>query len=411
MSLSPREQLASATMIAHHELVNSMDKAQQALEALVQGIPEFTCLATEEGRVIWGNGRAAEWFGCQADFVHRQTLLPLFRPEAWSTFSEQLQKAAAGSILEFQLPVALQGREGRNVLWSIRPFDQLSARRGQILLILGRDITEVLAERSVRARLENELETAQLVQAAFFPASHISTSGLEIAAFYQPAAMCSGDWWGHFVLGPDLDLYCIGDVSGHGAASALVTAMTQATCLNYADQQRSRRRRPKNLDPQPLLKQLNAILFATFKGDCYMTFFALLFDTRRGIVSVANAGHNFPFVLRTLPSAVGGAKQRAWPDPLMVSGNPLGCEQDATYKIEKWPIAAGDRYVLFTDGMIECLSEKGRPFANAGLRRTMIKNKDQDTLAFRDGIVADALAHFGNKPLKDDLTLLVIDVE
>lgn len=405
MALTAREHLASATTIANHELVTHLEKSQSALETLVRGLQDFICICTAEGRILWGNDKAASWFGCDVDLLHRNNLEQLLT-DAWPEFSSQLNSKAGpervSGDLEFEIEVSLSGQR-RNILWNLQPFQQVSERRGRVLLISGRDITEILAERRERVRLESELETAMILQSAFFPNDHIKRPPIEIAAFYRPAERCSGDWWGHFSLGPQLDLICISDVSGHGAASALVTAMTQATCMNFAAQHSASEKREASIPT--LLKQLNRVIFETFHGATYMTFFALLFDTAAREVFACNAGHNFPFVLHQSVN-----KERSWPDPLMLGGNPLGCEESPVYATKNWPFLKGDRFTLFTDGLIECRGgPSGKPFGSAGLRRSMVRHKDEDVLRFRDLVMEDALAYYGAVPLRDDITFVVID--
>jgi serine phosphatase RsbU (regulator of sigma subunit) len=420
MSMTPREQLASATMIATHEIVVNLEKAKSSLESLINGMQDLTCLITTEGRIIWGNQRAATWLQIDQDLVHLCQMKQLFKEDDWQQFQNRLQpyqhSGLTGSPGEFQLPIQM-GPGSREILWSVRPFQAVSVRRGTILLLVGRDITEVLRERAEKAKLETELETAQIMQAAFFPPNRIRSAGIEICSFYRPAEQCSGDWWGHFNFGDGVDLVCVGDVTGHGAASALVTAMTQATCMAYANSARVGKSKDY-LHPSNLLHQINRIVYDTFKGKFFMTFFAMLFDTNTGVVRACNAGHNFPLHLKgqhrrqalhkePLPENV---KPFRGPEALAIQGNPIGFDPDTVYQEKELPLQDLDRFILFTDGIIECKSEEGQMYGSSAFRKSIGRSMEKEAVAFRDSIVEHALQFFGKQPLADDLTLVSVDV-
>jgi serine phosphatase RsbU (regulator of sigma subunit) len=420
MSMTPREQLASATMIATHEIVVNLEKAKSSLESLINGMQDLTCLITTEGRIIWGNQRAATWLQIDHDLVHLCQMKQLFKDDDWTQFQNRLEpfqrSGLTGAPSEFQLPIQM-GPNSREILWSVRPFQAVSIRRGTILLLVGRDITEVLRERAEKAKLETELETAQIMQAAFFPPNRIRSAGIEICSFYRPAEQCSGDWWGHFNFGDGVDLVCVGDVTGHGAASALVTAMTQATCMAYANTARTGKSQDY-MHPSNLLHQINKIVYDTFKGKFFMTFFAMLFDTNAGVVRACNAGHNFPLFLKgqyrrqaihkeALPENV---KPFRGPEALAIQGNPIGFDPETVYLEKELPLQDMDRFILFTDGIIECKSEEGQMYGSSSFRKSIARSMEKDGVAFRDSIVDNALQFFGKQPLADDLTLVSVDV-
>lgn len=421
MTMSPREQLASATMIATHELVLSLEKSKSAIESLIMGMQDFTCLATAEGRVVWGNDYAAFALGCVRDHLHRQSLASLFAPADWERFKGILarykESGLAGSPQELELPIK-QGKQVREILWSVRPFRAVSTRRGVLLLLMGRDITDVLRERSRRARLEGELETAQLMQVAFLPPQEICTPNLRISSYYQAAERCSGDWWGHFSLAPHLDLICIADVTGHGVASALVTAMTQATCLSFASQAREDLKKGQEIKVEDLFRQLNVVIYDTFKGETFMTFFGMLFNAKDGRMRACNAGHNFPLMVRgetrqrmqDEAQSQGPVKSLRWPDVLMARGNPLGYERQTRFAEFTLRLQEGDRFMMYTDGIIECRNENNKMFGASNLSRSMMKNIGLSTSGFLNAMMGEALEYFGSVPLADDLTMVVIDV-
>ena len=55
---------------------------------------------------------------------------------------------------------------------------------------------ETIADVMGKARMEKELETAQIVQDNFFPVDYMTIDDYEVAAHFKPASECGGDWWG-----------------------------------------------------------------------------------------------------------------------------------------------------------------------------------------------------------------------
>lgn len=413
MSLNPREQLASATMIATHEVVTNLAKAKTALESLVHGMQDLTCLVTLRGRIVWGNVTTATWLGLPHDTLHTADIGKLFSDEDHSLLLEKFLECPADDKDEFQMKALINAVE-RDVFWSLKRFETLSTRRGPVLLLVGRDITEVLKEKTERVKLETELETAQLMQQAFFPQKNIQGENLEICSYYRPAEQCSGDWWGYFPVGQDVELVCIADVTGHGAASALVTAMTQATCMNFAARMR-KRAAGEAIRPSALMDEINQVVCETFKGDFFMTFFCIAFDHSRGVALAVNAAHNFPMVMprsyRENPPPNEPGRLNRFPETLLVLGNPIGFELASRYEEKEFTFEGGDRFILYTDGIVECRDNRKRMYGVGSFRRSITRHDALSGEDFRDALVDDALRFYGDQPLSDDLTLVTVDVK
>jgi serine phosphatase RsbU (regulator of sigma subunit) len=260
-------------------------------------------------------------------------------------------------------------------------------------------IKHLLEGAAEKARMDGELRTAQAVQRALIPASPPAIAGLEIAAAYHPASEVGGDWYGFLPGDVGERLYVlIGDVTGHGAPSALLTASACAACEVLGGQQAEGR----PLQPQSLLGELNRIILEVGKGDYLMTFLAARFDVARREVTFASAGHNPPLHRR-------GALERRerirhlsnGPTPVLGAGPGL-VTTDRTMMF-----AAGDSFVFYTDGLVECEGPAGTPWGNQALGRVVAEHEG-DATSLRDKILAEAFAHYGDVARKDDVTLIVV---
>ena len=79
--------------------------------------------------------------------------------------------------------------------------------------------------------MEQELEVARTIQETLVPPNEPVAQGhFKFAGYFQPASQCGGDWWTWHQLVGDKILIVIGDVTGHGVPSAMITAAAKAAC-------------------------------------------------------------------------------------------------------------------------------------------------------------------------------------
>jgi len=80
-----------------------------------------------------------------------------------------------------------------------------------------------------RVRLEQSLELAQVVQNNLMPQIPEDFPGFALFGWFQPAERTSGDFYDFFRLKDGRLGGVVGDVTGHGPASALITSAAQAS--------------------------------------------------------------------------------------------------------------------------------------------------------------------------------------
>ena len=275
---------------------------------------------------------------------------------------------------------------------------------------------ELMRSQVDKARFEKELETAKMVQSTFFPKKSIVRPHLNVSGFYTPASECGGDLWGHFTIAENVEFLFIADAMGHGAPSALVTAIAYSTTMTVADIIRTE---PAYRDsPSALLERINRIIYEAVGGTICMTFFASIIDFNKGTLTFANAGHNFPMVLpldkadprmgkvsKALLKA-GGVQ----PISLKVMGTPLGIDPASVFKEQVFELKPGDKLFYFTDGLIECLSPKGEQWGRKHLLNEVGQGGAMNPQQLCDDIVKKAFAFFGGVPLADDITVVVAEI-
>ena len=127
--------------------------------------------------------------------------------------------------------------------------------------------------------------------------------------------------------------------------------------------------------------------------------FALLIDLGAGRVTHANAGHSFPYHVRSDGLGV-----------LSGAGPLLGDEAKATYKEGSVPVAAGNLLVLFTNGLIEARDNAGNAYGERRLQK-VLKVANGRPVDVRDALLESIDQHRGANPRRDDAGLLVVRID
>ncbi|HZS38175.1 MAG TPA: SpoIIE family protein phosphatase [Polyangia bacterium] len=256
------------------------------------------------------------------------------------------------------------------------------------LLILMRETAE-------KATLEKELEVARTIQETLVPpADLVERNFIRLAGYFMPASQCGGDWWTFHDMPDGRILVVIGDVTGHGVPSAMITAAAKAAC----DVARSTD--GAKLTVTKLLEVMNRAIFESAKRKFVMTCFASIIDPKARTITYANAGHNFPYLFR--PGAPDGTDFQV----LMSRGNRLGDLEESTYSEKTHPLQSGDVLVWYTDGIVECENDRGEEYGEKRFRAAIRRAGDLDPVAMRESVVGAAGTFFGDRARKDDITMV-----
>jgi serine phosphatase RsbU (regulator of sigma subunit) len=253
----------------------------------------------------------------------------------------------------------------------------------------------LLRETAEKATLEKELEVARTIQETLVPGlDTVDRNYVKLAGFFEPASQCGGDWWTYHDLKDGKVLVVIGDVTGHGVPSAMITAAAKAACdvaraVNHDD-----------VGASQLLEIMNRAIYESAKRKFVMTCFASIIDPNAKSITYANAGHNFPYIYRL----TNGAGEFG---SLMTRGNRLGDLQDSKYVAKTQPLHAGDVLVWYTDGIIECENERGEEFGEKRFRSAIRQASALEPAEIREALVASSHQFFGERPRKDDITMVV----
>ncbi len=297
----------------------------------------------------------------------------------------------------------------------IKPVDgeELLARlrTGERILSLQNDLkdkheTVVRAHAAlskIHAELEQDLRVAAGVQKSCIPCAYAQCGGLPVASLFKPCNHVSGDLMGYFELGEhEIAAYSI-DVSGHGVAAALM-AVSLSQMFNRHD-------RSKNvafeatadgvyqpLAPHDVASRLNEEFQGDSETNQYFTMVFARIDTRTGAVSLCQAGHQNPAVLRS-----GGSVELAGD-----GGLPIGLMPRAEFETVALTLMAGDGLLLYSDGIVDCLGKDGKPISQARVMELIATARAEGLPGWDSRLLEMMCAETGSDRFEDDLSALLI---
>jgi sigma-B regulation protein RsbU (phosphoserine phosphatase) len=228
-------------------------------------------------------------------------------------------------------------------------------------------------------RVRRELELAAEIQRNLLPAAR--PSGFPVHGLNIPARRVSGDFFDILPFGSDRIAFCLGDVSGKGMNAALLMAKTASLYRLLARDA---------VHPGALLARLNDEICDTSARGMFVTMVAGTYDTRRGRICIANAGHEPPLYRHP------HGRLESHP----AEAPPLGILEGRVYPESAIEMRGGCLY-LCSDGLTEAPSD-GAQLGQQGLRR-LVERLGAKPLDERIEAIAAAV---GASELRDDLTLL-----
>lgn len=126
---------------------------------------------------------------------------------------------------------------------------------------------------------------------------------------------------------------------------------------------------------------------------------AWILDISSGVLTCANAGHEYPFLRRT------GDQFEIVKDP---HGLVAGGIKTTVYQEYQLALRPGDTIFLYTDGVPDATDEHGKRFGMERLKETLNRTGAPGCREILDGVLSDVLRFTGNAEQFDDLTMLCL---
>jgi sigma-B regulation protein RsbU (phosphoserine phosphatase) len=238
--------------------------------------------------------------------------------------------------------------------------------------------------------IENELTIAREIQASILPIGVPELSRLRISAAYRPMTAVAGDFYWFIAIDLNHAGFLVADVSGHGVPAALIASMIKVAMQSVvvcAD------------NPASVLHGVERTLSGQLRGQ-FVSAAYLWVDTENRKALYSAAGH--PPLLRWSQGKL---------ESIQSNGIVFGVVPECEYPVCEISIAAGDRFLLYTDGMIEPENSKGESFGSRRLEEVVRENHLSHSSALSDRLLWELRKwQSPSAAQQDDITLIIIDV-
>ena len=242
-----------------------------------------------------------------------------------------------------------------------------------------------------------QLEARAIQSALLTPDKEIP--GVQVEAVYGTASAMGGDWYGSFYDEQDgRVILCVGDVSGHGMASSLISGAVAGTVQTMA-QNLSGQRLPKREILTGIARAADSVVRRSGgTEERLMTMSFMVVDLQDMSAAFLNAGHN-QFYHRQAD----GVRAR------LRKGSRLGDPNGQDFGYDEFRLDKGDTLLFFTDGILENSGSDGRSLRVSQLRRAIAM--DADAAIMIRNILSSGARVWGESPPEDDYAVLAVHFE
>jgi sigma-B regulation protein RsbU (phosphoserine phosphatase) len=295
----------------------------------------------------------------------------------------RVTKTIATGNLDIELPVVKSGDEVGKLS---EAFQYMKDSLKEYI----KQLTETTASKE---RIESELKIAHDIQMSILPKifpPFPERSEFDIYAMIEPAREVGGDFYDFFFTDDENFCFVIGDVSGKGVPASLFMAVAKtlikATAL-------------KGIDPGKILTEVNRELSQGNDSCMFATIFCGLLNTKTGVLSFANGGHNTPFLIR-------GGREVTYLEGKR--GLVVGAMEESAYETERINLRFGDALFMYTDGVTEAVNGGGELFSDDRLKRQVIALQGKSIQEMIGGIMEEIHSFSHGAEQYDDIAMLMI---
>ncbi len=243
-------------------------------------------------------------------------------------------------------------------------------------------------------RLNAELEIAKRLQQMILPKERElgQIEELDIAGFMEPAEEVGGDYY-DVLQQDDRVKIAIGDVTGHGLESGVLSIMVQTAVRTLIENNEN--------DPKKFFEALNRTIYKNIQRmNCDKNLTFCLIDYHQDRLKLSGQ-HEEVIVIR--------ANGKIELVDTIDLGFPIGLEESISDFIASTHIElnTGDLVVLYTDGVTEAENDCGEQYGLERLCAVAQQNYREAARKIQQLIIEDLLGYIGKQKIYDDITLVV----
>ncbi len=260
-----------------------------------------------------------------------------------------------------------------------------------LVLLLMYCVLNVIQSRD-RSIYDNELQMANAIQEGMLPHTfppYPDRTEFELYASMNPAKVVGGDFYDFYMPDDDHLVITIADVSGKGIPAALMMMVTKTLIKN--------RGLSDFRDCGKILSSVNEQFCENNELDMFVTVWFGVLTISSGKLRYANAGHEYPAIMR---------KDQKFELIKDHHSPPLGCMEGIDYIEETTVLNPGDVIYVYTDGVTEANNSKHELFGEKRMLKALNHPFNGDMMLLNNNII-DSLNRFINGSEQfDDITML-----
>ncbi len=241
--------------------------------------------------------------------------------------------------------------------------------------------------------MKKDLELTQVVQTLMLPKTSVfRTEHIEMSAFYKAASQSGGDWW-WFDSDPEKNslMVFMGDVTGHGAGPAMISAAVAGSYQAFKSM-----RQPTQGIPE-FFEILNNTIFNLTSEEYLISMSAFELNLDNGQVDFWSAGAPPMIILRSAGSCEHASPPGMW----------LG-KSKIDIGFERFQLEPGDRIALFTDGLYEMDLRDNTKFSVKRLEKLFVKTLPEPVEPASKAVMG-MISDITTDIQEDDISLILVD--
>ena len=246
-----------------------------------------------------------------------------------------------------------------------------------------------------KERIGGELRVASQIQQSMLPEHHLHRDDVDVWGSLVPAREVGGDLYDYFIRDEKL-FFCIGDVSGKGAPSAMLMAVTHGLFRSAS---------AHDSNPAHIMEAINEVSCQGNDTNMFITMFVGVLDLPTGRLRYCDAGHDAPFIMNEELRM----KNEEFATALSVNPHlPVGVFEDTKYTVQEVSIQPESTIFLYTDGLTEAKNVEHKLFGLERVQAMLNTCADNGPKEILEKITQSVNGFVKDAEQSDDLTMLAI---
>ncbi|HOT47065.1 MAG TPA: SpoIIE family protein phosphatase [Spirochaetota bacterium] len=366
-----------------------------AASTIINSMNDLLFLSDHEGFIRQTNPHTRRIMEMEQDDITGKAIHSLIRER--ELVGDAISRFKESPLDHDSIEVNIMPRAGSDIPVRLS-MSALRDSEGDLLgvVFVGYDLRENRQLRKFQAMMQVEMEMAAQIQSRLFHSTPPDDTAWEISTVFRPLLPVSGDFYDFYQAGDTLRGVSLFDVSGHGVSAGLITIIARSLVFKGFNAMRDR-----PLD-EVLTAINNELVKEIGKLDDFMTGMLIRFND--GTAEYVNAGHTH-LLMRSAAGDV-SVIDNAGQD---IRGGFLGIDSIVPkFTVVTFEVNPGDLILAYTDGLVECIDSAKNRYGLDRLVDSFRRAPAGSTDGTMARIIGDMERFIGNRPLRDDLTAILL---